>query len=125
MKKRERRGRVYLSGPMTGLTGEEIRRLFGAAARRLRGEGYTVVSPAEFAVCRWPWLYRLLGYRLTLLYDLWRLSRCDAVAMLDGWQQSRGALAERQLALSLGMEVMESEATKRTEKGGRAAALKI
>jgi hypothetical protein len=36
----------------------------------------------------------LLGYRLTLLYDLWHLSRCTHIYKMPGWQQSRGANIE-------------------------------
>lgn len=39
--------------------------------------------------------------------DLEILRRCDAVLMVRGWRRSRGAAAERSLALDLGIPVFE------------------
>lgn len=86
--------KVYISGPMTGLPRDEYRRRFAAAATWLQARGYCAVNPAMFAPCRHPWLYRLIGYRLTLWYDLQRLRRCDAIYIMPGWEQSRGSRVE-------------------------------
>jgi hypothetical protein len=86
--------RVYISGPMTGLSREEYLARFAKAENLLRQEGFTVVNPARLLPSRWPWLYRLMGYRLTLLYDLWRLSRCDLIYKIPGWKESHGANIE-------------------------------
>ena len=61
------RRRVYISGPMTGLTRREYMRRFAVAEVALKRLGYEPVNPARFVVCK-PWLFRLLGYRLTLIY---------------------------------------------------------
>ena len=90
-----RNARVYISGPMSGLEREHYLEIFKRAEQSLRAQGYTkVVNPIRVWVCRWPWLYRIVGYRLTLLYDLWLLMRCDLIYKLPGWQQSRGANIE-------------------------------
>jgi hypothetical protein len=34
------------------------------------------------------------------------LIKCDKICMLEGWQNSKGAVIERSLALTLGMEVI-------------------
>ena len=96
-----RNARVYISGPMSGLDRELYLKMFRRAEQSLRSQGYTrVVNPIRVWACRWPWLYRLVGYRLTLLYDLWLLSRCDAIYMVGtDWQQSRGARLERLKAI--------------------------
>lgn len=86
--------RVYISGAMSGVAREHYLARFDMAERILKNEGWRVVNPARLAPCRWPWLYRLLGYRLTLLYDLWYLSRCTHIYKMPGWQQSRGANIE-------------------------------
>jgi hypothetical protein len=39
--------------------------------------------------------------------DLELLRRCDAVLLLDGWRESRGASAEHQAALKLGLPCFE------------------
>ena len=86
--------RVYLSGPITGLSEAEYTRRFATAERHYEAAGYEVVNPTRFYVCKYIWLYRLLGYRLTLLYDLWRLMQCDLIYKLPGWPHSKGANIE-------------------------------
>lgn len=80
---------------MTGLERKEYLRNFYQAEERLRRAGFRkIVNPARLAPCRWPWLYRLIGYWWTIRYDLFWLRRCDMIYKLDGWQTSRGALIE-------------------------------
>lgn len=86
--------KVYVSGPMTGLTREVYMQRFEVAAETLRYLGYRVCNPAQTIICRWPWLYRLLGYDLTLKYDLWLLRRCSHIYLMPGWIDSRGAREE-------------------------------
>jgi len=91
---------IYISGPMTGLPAEEYRRRFDVAAEVLGKAGYRVVNPAR----GWPHrLYRLLGYRLTLLWDLWTLSGCDFIVKLPGWKMSHGASIESCWAYHFGI----------------------
>lgn len=87
--------RVYISGPMSNLTREQYLELFRRAEQSLRAQGYTkIVNPIRVWACRWLWFYRIVGYRLTLLYDIWLLMRCDMIYKLPGWQESRGANIE-------------------------------
>lgn len=91
--------RVYISGPMTdpntGKVSAENLMLFWKAEDLLRDRGYDdVVNPVRVWACKFPWLYRLVGYRLTLLYDIWLLMRCTHIYKLPRWQQSRGANIE-------------------------------
>lgn len=90
-----RNARVYISGPMSGLDCELYLKMFRRAEQSLRSRGYTrIVNPIRVWACRWPWLYRIIGYRLTLLYDLWLLMRCDQIYKLPGWRDSKGANIE-------------------------------
>lgn len=92
--------RVYLSGPMSGMP-ELNYPAFNALAQRLRLRGLVVENPAENHP---PHCGSWLGYmRLAVA----QLARCDAVVMLPGWQQSRGAKIERQLALGMGLRVLD------------------
>ena len=68
--------------------------LFNYAEDLLREGGYEPVNPTRLCISRWKWLYRLVGYRLTLLYDLWLLMHCDCVYKIPGWWTSRGANIE-------------------------------
>ena len=101
--------RVYISGPMSGLSREYYMKCFAERERQIRlvHSDWEIVNPTKLAPCRWPWLYRLMGYRLTLLYDLWHLMRCDGITMLAGWEQSRGARLERMKAREWGIEEMK------------------
>lgn len=82
---------LYLSGPMTGLPDDNYP-AFRAAAARLRAAGYTVISPAELDLPRgreWAWYMR---------HALRAMLEADAVALMPGWWNSRGAKCERDLA---------------------------
>jgi len=39
--------------------------------------------------------------------DIEILKRCDAVALVDGWEQSEGARAEYQVAQELGLDIVD------------------
>jgi hypothetical protein len=88
--------RIYLCGPMTGLPDYNYP-AFNAEAARLRGLGYTVENPAENehpADQTWP------GYMRVAIAQM---MTCDAIALLPGWPDSRGAVIERQLAKDVDM----------------------
>ena len=90
--------RLYISGPMTSYP-DENRAAFARAAARLRAEGHDVVSPAEIVTAPGaPWAACLRA-------DIAALVTCDAIALLQGWPQSRGARAELSIALDLGLDV--------------------
>ncbi len=104
--------KIYISGPITGVEREEYMENFRRAEQyakkafsmsRFRGK---VVNPAKFLPARWPWLYRIVGYRLMLLYDLWRVMQCDTIYMMRGWKDSRGALLEHATACAFGLRVV-------------------
>jgi 16S rRNA (cytosine1402-N4)-methyltransferase len=50
-----------------------------------------------------PWVFRILGYRLTLLYDLFQLTRCQRIYKMPGWKKSRGAQIESCVAYHFGL----------------------
>ena len=93
----------YLSGPMTGLPGNNLE-LFAAVARSMRDAGIDVVNPGEVKLAGAPtWLDFMRA-------DLALLLGCDGIVMLPGWQRSRGARIEHDLARGLGFWVMEANA---------------
>lgn len=100
--------RVYIAGPMTGRPDNNVP-AFDEAARDLRSIDLQPVSPADIA--------RRMGidpiaratpqqYASFMRADLAELVTCQAIAMLPGWQHSRGASFERQAALICGLEVI-------------------
>ena len=94
--------RIYIAGPMTGLPDLNFP-AFHAAAVRLRGLGHTVINPAEINSnpdADWADCMRK---------DIAELVTCDAVALLLGWSNSRGATLERHIASALGMPCVPAE----------------
>jgi len=95
--------RIYVSGPMTGLPDHNFP-AFHAAAARLRAAGYEVINPAENFGGRTD-----LPRETYLRADVILLAQCEAIAMLPGWQESRGAKLEYLLARELNMPVLDAE----------------
>ena len=112
-----RNARVYISGPMSNLIREQYLELFKRAEQSLRSQGYhKIVNPIRVWACRWPWLYRIIGYRLTLLYDLWLLMRCDQIYKLPGWRDSKGANIESCVAYHFKIWSVPESQTKKLDK---------
>ena len=116
----QRHGRnvkVYISGPMSNLSREQYLDIFRRAEQSLRSQGYhKIVNPIRVWACRWPWLYKIIGYRLTLLYDLWLLMRCDQIYKLPGWRDSKGANIESCVAYHFKIWPVPENQTKKLDK---------
>ncbi|MFA6044177.1 MAG: DUF4406 domain-containing protein [Phycisphaerales bacterium] len=100
-------GPVYIAGPMTSYPAYNFP-AFHAAARHLREQGVEVVNPAELDEAD----SVKLGGRAWDEYvrrDLRELARCNSVAVLRGWQRSRGASLEVHVARALGMAVYDAD----------------
>ena len=117
--------RIYISGPMTGIEPREYRRRFREAEAILRRHGYGCINPCRVWACRWPWIYRAmewvlgkrLAYAVVLCYDLLLLmTRADGIAMLPGWQASRGAQIENYVARHFPMMGISKAAAEEIER---------
>ena len=117
--------RIYLSGGMSGIPRSEYRRKFREAERILRRHGYGVINPCRVWACRWPWIYRAmewvlgkrLAYAVILAYDLILLmTRADGIAMLPGWQASRGAQIENYTARRFPLMGISRQATEEIDR---------
>ncbi|POR54555.1 uncharacterized protein DUF4406 [Paraburkholderia eburnea] len=90
--------KLYIAGPMTGYA-ELNFPAFHTEARRLRELGFEIVNPAELNPDKGAeWLDCMRA-------DIKQLVDCDGVALLQGWEQSRGASLECHIARSLGLRV--------------------
>ncbi len=90
--------RVYIAGPMTGLPGLNFE-AFHIAAANYRAKGCHVENPAEINPDKkMPWAD-------CMRKDIPRLLTCESIAMLPGWEASRGATLEHDLAKALEMTV--------------------
>lgn len=112
---------IYLAGPMRGFR-EFNFPAFREAAEALRAEGHFVFSPADRDNARYgtdisagnetgseQLAAAVHGFSLreALAADTaWICATADAIAMLPGWQLSKGATAERVLAIALGLPVL-------------------
>lgn len=95
--------KIYLSGAISGRDRKEYLSQFADAEKHLRQLGYDVCNPTKAFPCRFLWIYKLLGYKLTLLFDLWLLSRCDRIYMLSGSENSKGVFLEKVAAETFGI----------------------
>ena len=92
---------VYLSGKITGMPIEEARTIFTAAELALRLKGYEVINPLSLDHGHnGDWI----NYMVVDLEALMR--HADAIYMLDGWGESRGARIEYAIAREMGLKVM-------------------
>jgi len=88
------RPRIYIAGKMTGQADFNYP-AFNSEAARLRAIGYLVENPAEGR--EQPTWQAYMRQAIT------QMMKCDAVALLPGWKDSRGARIENQLAVDLGI----------------------
>lgn len=101
---------VYIAGPMTGLP-EYNYPAFHLMAARLRGLGYSVLSPAEhdLGTDKPRELYMRRGLEL--------LMKSDMVVLLDGWSASKGAVLEVDVAKALGLKIYDQRITQSLDRG--------
>lgn len=114
--------KVYLAGPMTGIPYFNFPAFF-AAAERLEAQGHEVFNPAKkdnehfgegIGSCpngtheeAEKAVGRPVTYKGCLKIDLnWILDNAEAIALLPGWEKSKGVKAEKALADALGLEII-------------------
>lgn len=95
--------RIYVAGPMTGLPDFNYPAFFDADAR-LALLGHDVVNPAR----EWDGVpsAKWADYMRRGITDV---CTCDAMALLPGWANSKGARLERSVAIALGLDVRRLE----------------
>lgn len=87
---------IYLSGRISGLTKKEYTANFLLAENKFK-KGYVdydfdfidVINPLNikplFGIKNW-WCY--------MAADLWQLRKCDTIALMQNWKDSKGACVE-------------------------------
>jgi hypothetical protein len=92
--------KLYLAGPMTGYP-DFNKPLFAAESARLRALGFEIVNPAELNEGNdGDWLACMRVDIAAIMTE-----KCDGIALLQGWEQSRGAPIEHRLMRDLGLRV--------------------
>jgi hypothetical protein len=111
--------RIYIAGPMRGIPDYNFP-AFDAAADCLERAGWEVVNPAQIdrelgfdpedmlADHDWDQVPDGMDLRRIANRDLIELLTCDAIHLLDGWETSLGACAERAVAHWVGVEVYKA-----------------
>jgi hypothetical protein len=113
--------KIYVAGPMRSIK-EFNFPAFHAAAAALRAQGHTVFNPAEkdnerhgtdiskgnAAGCeKLATEQHGFDLRTALGDDLhWICAEAEAIALLPGWEKSKGATAEHATAVALGLQVI-------------------
>lgn len=110
--------RVYISGPMTNMPQLNFP-AFRAAAAQLRSVGLEVVNPAELDEQD---AGKEMAWADYMRRDIKALMDCTHVAVLPGWQESKGASIEVGLAHALGIQVERVEAMVARHSRGEVAA---
>jgi hypothetical protein len=99
--------KIYVSGAMSDLPDLNWPK-FDYVSEELRQQGYDVVNPADIARgLSIP--DSIQGEKRYIIYikaDLKALIDCDCIYMLSGWEGSRGANMEYDLAVTLGLEII-------------------
>ncbi len=108
---RQRQRRVYISGPISGHDRNERKRVFAEASATLRKQGFVVINPflvpkpdASWGEC--------------LRADICELVTAGRIFMLSGWEHSKGARLEHNIAKRLGMTVEYQERSNKSLVAG-------
>lgn len=93
--------KIYLSGAITG-TNDYMER-FKAAEEKLTQDGHTVFNPAAVNAM----MPTGTTYEEYMRVSFTLLDMCDAIYMMRGWQDSKGANREYGYALAKGIKILE------------------
>lgn len=92
--------KIYISGPMTGIL-DHNHKTFNFVAKLIKDVyGLDYFSPAE----HFEGILDLPRH-VYMLEDIKGLLACDAIVMLEGWQNSKGALLELEIAKEINLKV--------------------
>jgi hypothetical protein len=93
----DKKPKVYLSGPITGREEKDYKADFNNTELYLTGLGYDVINPtSEVVIENGSW-------EDYMKRDLVLLLRCDYIYLLDGWEYSKGARLEYNIACDVGI----------------------
>lgn len=92
--------RIYISGMIAHLPLDERRRAFKMAADYWSLKGLDVVNPFENG------LSQEADWHDHMRRDIRNLTECDYIYMLRGWEHSKGAKLEMDVASSCGITVI-------------------
>ena len=114
--------RIYIAGPMTGFPDHNIP-AFNAAAKRLRAEGHFVINPVALSSLfgtpeelsdSFAAYYDPSGCsgdddgiaENVMAADIAAVRSCNAIYLLNGWENSKGALKEVHTAIEHKLQII-------------------
>lgn len=97
--------RIYLSGKITGREKADYTMQFSRAEQFYKTSGFEVVNPVKIGEALLS-INPKAKYEDFMIRDLEALSTCTHIAMLEGWEDSKGAMREKKEAEKLGLEIM-------------------
>ena len=97
------RGKVYVSGPITGREREAVLYAFNDVRCFLEIMGFEVVLPIENK------LPADASHERHMRCDVGLLLYCDYICLMEGWMESMGCVAEMFVAKSAGIKVLHNE----------------
>lgn len=108
---------IYIAGPMRGIHLYNFP-AFDAAKKFFESQGLRVVNPADIDRQKgnnpedlpddhdWDTFPDMLDFKQTILTDVQQIINCDSIYLLSGWENSKGAAAEKAVAQWAGKEII-------------------
>ena len=96
----EKKKKVFISGPMSGIK-DFNKPAFDQAEKELTEAGYSVFNPARMQLDTDVWTHENI-----MSIDLAALDKCDYIYMLPKWYYSKGAIQEYHYANAIGVELL-------------------
>ena len=91
---------VYIAGMVTGLPYEDVVKKFNKAEELLLDRRFIVMNPTKLIPKDTDWS--------TALYLCKKILRCcDVIALLSDWDESRGAIVEKEFAEDMNLEIIK------------------
>lgn len=84
--------RIYISGPITGT--DDYKERFKKAQLQIEAQGNEAINPVAVAEA----LPKSLNYNHYMTIDMALLTAAEGIIMLEGWQESSGAVEEYRAA---------------------------
>lgn len=97
--------KVYLSGAISGRDKADYEIQFARAEQFYKGCGFEVVNPVKIGEALLH-INQEATYEDFMKEDLKVLKNCTHIALLEGWEESKGAKKEKAEAEKLGLEIM-------------------
>lgn len=94
--------KVYIAGKITN--NPDYIKQFAEAEEELKASGHTVLNPVK---------NKGFSYKEYIDMGLCELMKCDGIYLLEGWQESVGAILEHSYALATDMVIVEQRREKK------------